>query len=85
MYMYSIGVLRMASRNIAITEDLYFALERKKRRNESFTKVIKRLMVEHDRPSNYFGAWADMSKDEEKELTKARKEIRTLWKDRRTD
>lgn len=69
----------MASKNIAITEDLYWTLAKKKKHNESFTKVIYRLLEEKEHPSSYFGAWGELSRNEEKMIEKARKELRELW------
>ena len=72
----------MASKNIAITEDLYWTLMKKKRLNESFTKVIFRLLEESERPSNYFGAWGELSEDENEQIKQARVELRELWTNR---
>ena len=72
----------MASRNIAVTEDLYMALLKRKLQNESFTKVIYRLLQENERPSNYFGVWNDLSATDENKIKKARKELRELWLER---
>ena len=69
----------MASKNIAITEDLYRALEGRKINDESFTKVISRLLQESEKPSNYFGAWKDLSPEELERIKRAKKEIRDLW------
>jgi len=69
----------MASKNIAITEDLYRTLMKKKQHNESFTKVIFRLLEEEERASNYFGAWGALSSTEEEKINRARKELRELW------
>jgi predicted CopG family antitoxin len=72
----------MASRNIAITEDLYNELERRKMNNESFTRVIYRIMEENEKPSRYFGAWSDLSEDEKRIMENKRNKLRDLWKDR---
>jgi len=77
-----IMVTALASRNIAITEDLYASLEKKKRKDESFTKVIYRLLEENDRPSNYFGAWRDLSEKEENGIKEARRKLREVWQER---
>ena len=73
----------MASKNIAITEDLYHELLKRKHHDESFTKIISRLLKEKDRTSNYFGKWKDISKDDENKLKKAKSELRKLWTDRK--
>ena len=72
----------MSSKNIAITEDLYHELLKRKHHEESFTKIISRLLKENDRPSNYFGKWKDITKEEEKKIKKAKSELRKLWTER---
>ena len=73
----------MASKNIAITEHIYNELMKRKYQNESFTKIISRLLEEKDKPSNYFGKWKDFSKDDENKLNKAKSELHKLWTDRK--
>ena len=73
----------MASKNIAITEDLYHELLKRKHHDESFTKIISRLLQEKDRPSNYFGKWKDLSNKDEQKIIKAKSELRILWTDRK--
>jgi predicted CopG family antitoxin len=73
----------MSSKNIAITEDLYHELLKRKHHDESFTKIISRLLKEKDRPSNYFGKWKDLSKEDEQKINKAKSELRKLWTDRK--
>ena len=72
----------MASKNIAITEDIYHELLKRKHNDESFTKIISRLIQENDRPSNYFGKWKDITEKEEQGMNKAKSELRKLWTDR---
>jgi predicted CopG family antitoxin len=69
----------MASRNIAITEDLYEVLSRKKMDDESFTKVIYRILGENEKPSDYFGSWSDLTPVEEDSISMAKDELRALW------
>lgn len=69
----------MARRDIAIIEDLYLKLEKRKMKDESSTKVIRRLLDENDKPSAYFGAWGELSKDEEEKIEKAKRELRNIW------
>ena len=78
----NILVCNMASRNVAITEDLYHLLERRKIKGESFTKVIYRLLDENESPSLYFGAWEDLTEKEEEKITGARKKLRESWEHR---
>jgi len=69
----------MASRNIAITEDLYDALSRRKRPDESFTKVIYRLLRDKERPEDYLGAWGDLTEEEIEGIVRSRKDLRDRW------
>jgi len=82
IHIYIRGI-SMASKNIAITEDLYHELLKRKHHDESFTKIISRLLKEKDRPSNYFGKWKDISKEEENKIKKAKSELRKLWTERK--
>jgi len=72
----------MASRTIMITEDVYDELFRRKRKDESFTMVINRLIEENERPSKYFAAWSDLTQKELMSIEEARSDLRTRW-DRR--
>ena len=72
----------MASKNIAITEDIYHELLKRKHHDESFTRIISRLLKEKDHPSNYFGMWNDLTKAEDTKLVNAKKELRKLWTER---
>ena len=67
----------MGSRNISITDEAYKALAREKRKDESFTEVIIRLIRSNGKLSDCFGTW-QMS-DGEKE-TIFDKEIPAGWK-----
>jgi len=66
----------MASRNIAITEDVYLELERRKAVGESFTKVIKKLLRQKKKLSDFAGAWEDLTPEEEESIGRAREEFR---------
>ena len=73
----------MASKNIAITEDIYHELLKRKNQDESFTQIISRLIEEKDRSSNYFGHWKDLAREDEKKIDDAKKELRKIWTDRK--
>lgn len=75
----------MSSKNIAITKDLYDVLSRNKVGDESFTDVIYRIMDERKRPSRFFGAWADLSPEEERTLEESRMELRKAFFERRKE
>ena len=77
------GEILMTSKNIAITEDLYHELTKRKHNDESFTKIISRLLQEKDRPSNYFGKWKDLSKEDEQKIRQAKSELRKMWTERK--
>jgi predicted CopG family antitoxin len=73
----------MASKNIAITKKLYDELSKRKQKDESFTKIIYRLLQRYDRPSHYFGVWQDMTGKEERDMDKLRKDLREKWSTKR--
>ncbi len=57
----------MTSKNISITEEAYEALEREKRRGESFTEAILRLTRRRGKLSDCFGSWK-MTDEEQNEM-----------------
>ena len=69
----------MASRNVAITEEIYHALEKRKLPGESFTGVIRRLLQDTERPSKYFGALKDLDGKELSTIEQNRAELRERW------
>jgi predicted CopG family antitoxin len=56
--------IRLASKNISITEEAYRALEREKGRGESFTDAILRLTRKRGKLSDCLGSWK-MTDDEQ--------------------
>lgn len=66
----------MTSRNISITEEAYEALQREKRRDESFTDAILRLTRKGGRLADCFGAW----KMTDEEQTSTEKELAKGWR-----
>jgi predicted CopG family antitoxin len=55
----------MPTKNISITKEAYEALRREKRANESFTEIILRLTQRTGKLSDSFGAWENMTDEEE--------------------
>jgi predicted CopG family antitoxin len=47
----------MSSHNVAIRKDVYDALRREKRPDESFTELLSRLLSERAPLARSFGAW----------------------------
>ncbi|MCF2140702.1 MAG: antitoxin VapB family protein [Candidatus Lokiarchaeota archaeon] len=47
----------MSSINISITKEIYYKLKRLKRPNESFSKLINRLLENKKDPFEYLGIW----------------------------
>lgn len=64
------------TKNISITDRIYFKLLKEKKGEESFSEVIARLLSRKGRISDYFGKWE--IRDEEVE--EFRKELETMWK-----
>jgi predicted CopG family antitoxin len=58
----------MATKNISITEEAYEALQRQKRKNESFTQIILRLTHSRGNLSDLYGTWK-MTDEEETRIT----------------
>jgi predicted CopG family antitoxin len=58
---------QLTSKNISITEEAYDALQREKRRDESFTDAILRLTRRRGELSDCFGGWT-MTEEEEREM-----------------
>jgi predicted CopG family antitoxin len=57
MYMH----MCMSSRNIAIQSQVYDALSRERRGQESFTSVLRRLLKDRQSLEDLAGAWAPPS------------------------
>ncbi len=64
-------------RTITISDEAYEALKREKRENESFSKVILRLVKNREGLLALAGTWSDI---DGKELDNALKELREAWK-----
>ncbi len=47
----------MSSRNVAVRKDVYDALRREKRPNESFTRLFLRLLSQRGPLEDVVGAW----------------------------
>jgi len=47
----------VVSRNIAVQKDVYDALSKEKRTNESFTSLFRRLLNQKGGLEEMFGAW----------------------------
>ncbi len=63
----------MTSKNISITEEAYKALQREKRKDESFTEAILRLTRKRGKLSDIFGTWKMTDQEQgamEKQLAK---------------
>jgi len=58
----------MTTKNISITEEAYEALQRQKRKNESFTQIILRLTQSRGKLSDSYGVWK-MTNEEEATIT----------------
>ena len=71
--MYTHTYNALTSKNISITEEAYQALEREKRKDESFTDAILRLTRKSGKLSDCFGSWKISDKEQgviEEELKK---------------
>jgi predicted CopG family antitoxin len=66
----------MGTKTISIDEEAYDRLKRKKNKGESFSEVIKRLImpVKKNSPLDYFGIW-DLNPEEMDVLKSSLKEF----------
>lgn len=64
------------TKNISITDEIYFKLLKEKRGEESFTDVIAKLLSKKGRISDYFGKW-EMS---DEEAVGFKEELASMWK-----
>ena len=67
--------IALASKNISITDEAYRALEREKRKDESFTDAILRLTRGRGRLSDCFGSW----RTSEEEQAAIGEELKKGW------
>ena len=85
MWVY-VHIHRMATKNIAITEEAYNLMLRHKRPNESFTELIKERFKKGKTLFDCAGAWEDMPEDEwklfERRVNDARKNLNASLKKR---
>lgn len=66
--------MRMATKNIAIREDVYRSLVQAKSDEESFSDAIERLLQRKDSLLSFAGAF----KEDDSELRQIEKEVRKL-------
>jgi len=66
----------MASKTIAVTEDVYTLLKRERHRGESFSDVIRRLVRRRGKLSDCAGLWADIPSEEIEEMKRVIAEVR---------
>lgn len=74
--MYGCTYIQLTSKNISITEEAYEALEREKRKDESFTDAILRLTQKRGKLSDCFGTWETT----DAEQIAIEQELRRAWK-----
>lgn len=70
MYVNTNVTIPMA-KTIAIANDVYEMLSKEKRKDESFSEVIRRLAKRKRSLLEFAGAWADIPDDEFKEMEAA--------------
>lgn len=66
----------MASKTIAVTEDVYKLLMRMKLKGESFSEMLTRLAKKKGSLTECAGLWEDMSEEEAEELKAGIMEMR---------
>ncbi len=63
-------VCTMTTKTLTITEDAYNLLANQKKKTESFSETIQRLLSGKTRISDLAGAWKDMTKEDVDNLQK---------------
>ncbi len=66
----------MVTKNISLTEEAYNTLRAKKRKNESFSQVVKRITKKEGSILELAGTWKDISEKETKRVEKKILEMR---------
>jgi predicted CopG family antitoxin len=66
----------MASKTVALSEEAYELLKRQKKKDESFSAVVKRLTRPRRPISTFGGMWSDMTEKERKSLDRAYANLR---------
>lgn len=66
----------MSSRNVAIRKDVYDALQREKRPNESFTQLFLRLLGQRAPLERALGAWGAIEHRRARQLLRQVREPR---------
>jgi len=66
----------MSTKTISIMEDAYKMLANKKRKEESFSELIRRVLVEKKDIMRFAGAWSNISDKEALEIKENIRKIR---------
>lgn len=66
----------MATKTISIMDDVYKLLLMNKGKNESFSDVIRRILIRKKDIMEYAGAWKNISDKDIKEMKENIKELR---------
>ncbi|MFQ6137253.1 MAG: antitoxin VapB family protein [Candidatus Hydrothermarchaeales archaeon] len=67
----------MTSKTISLSEEAYEKLKAEKRRGESFSKVVNRLVKKRPLPA-FAGAWRDLEEDRIEEIKSILKREREI-------
>jgi predicted CopG family antitoxin len=66
----------MASKTISLSLEAYNALKTQKKEGESFSDVILRLLAPKAKTSDFIGAWADNTPEEQKDIKRLIRSMR---------
>jgi len=79
--MYAYTDTHMTTKTISIMDDVYETLVQNKRKNESFSEVIRRIMAKDNDITPFFGLWGDFSVEEMKDISDTLETIRNKKRD----
>lgn len=75
--MLYVHIVYMTSKTISLSEEAYEKLKAEKRRGESFSKVVNRLVKKRPLPA-FAGAWRDLEEDRIEEIKSILKREREI-------
>ncbi len=76
IYICICRVMRMVSKTISVTEEVYDLLDKEKLPGESFSETLTRLVKDKGAISDIAGAWADLTVEESTSIERGMDDVR---------